>query len=359
MKLIEVNVKKKTKSGIKNKNIKTYKDLKKKFKKVFQTGVFVSILLLISIESYLWYLESNGYLVEPYEYGNRMDISYKINECYNLFNKNENKDKIKVIIIGDSRAETGFDPALLDFFFDKKTISYNLAIFDSAVRFQSLIIKKVIIPKLKPDIIIWEPTVPQDFTDDKLVYGPDERKLETPMGRYYTNNTKHLDFEDLCKYYLFKYSRLYRYRSNLRPNILSINENDNAKIESYKELFDRGFIGFDESLEPENRNFTQESIDFKLDEEAKDIFFDTIEFIEKNTDYYLILNGPNRYTKFISPVLDSIFNNFPQKNFLDLDGETTFLYDYLWMDSNHLNNNGALLFTEYIYTKINRNFKIN
>jgi len=331
-------------------------NLLKRLKTTFKSGFIVSIIILTAIEMYMWYLESNGYLVEPYEYGTRLDISFKINECYELFNKQENQEKLRIVIIGDSRAETGVDPKLLDFYFNKKTISYNLAIFDSAVRFHYFLVEKVIVPKLHPDIIIWEPTVPQDWTDDDK--DADQRKLATPMARYYTENTDYLDFEEFCKYYLFKYSRLYRYRSNLKLNIYGLNKNEKDKIENYEEWFDRGYFKNDEIMIPENQNFTLIDIKFELDDKAEDMFFDAIDFIKENTKFYLIVNGPNRFTKFNSSILEEIFSKISNKRFLDLDGNSDFLSDFLWMNPTHLNENGALLFTFYIYKKINNSFKI-
>ncbi|MFX1383496.1 MAG: hypothetical protein ACFFBP_13725 [Promethearchaeota archaeon] len=325
---------------------------KKKEKKHLVIKTLILILIfLTSVEIYIWFW-SKGDKIEPYEWGSRLDITYKINECYDLFTNREHKDKTKIVIIGDSRPECAFYPKLCDDYFDDKTISYNLAIAGTAIRVQSLLIQKVIIPKLNPDVIIWELTLPQDFADDEQTEKEEDNIMRTSMGRYYTGNTRGLDFEETCFYYLFKYSRIYRYRSNIRPNLFYLNEYEKAKIAYYEDWYERGYFKHYDIVSDINQSFSEVEHVYKLNEDSVDEFFETIEFIEENTDYFLVINGPVLYQKSIYPDIYTILNKLSPKNFLDLNGDELFDYDELWLNHYHLNICGATLYTRLVYEQL-------
>ncbi|MFX1503603.1 MAG: hypothetical protein ACFFDH_21765 [Promethearchaeota archaeon] len=330
--------------------------IKKKKDLIIKTFVLM-IFILISTEAYLWFW-SEGDNIEPYEWGSRLEIPYKVNDCYELFSNPKNRHKTRVLIIGDSRPESAFYPELFDEYFNDKTISYNLAIAGTAIPVQALLINKVIIPKLKPDIIIWEISVPQDFTDDELNLELDERTLNTPMGRYYNQNTKDLDFDELCEYFLFKSSRIYRYRSNLRPDFFYLNEYEKTKIESFKEWYQRGYLKHYDSIYPSDENISEVDCIYKLHKDSVEKYFDTLEILEEKTDFFLIVTGPNRFLKLNFPEISAIFNKLSPKNYLNLNGNETFYNDDFWHNPTHLNIIGASLYTKYLYEKISNNIKI-
>lgn len=330
----------------------------KKKRKNKKDNIIKALILMIFIlcfsEIYVFFWSKND-LIEPYQWGSRNEIPYKINDCYKLFSNPKNEGKTRIVIIGDSRPECAFYPELCDENFDDETISYNLAIPGTGILVQSLIIQKIVIPKLKPDIIIWELSIPQDFEDNKENLELDERTLETPMGRYYTENPDKSDFEELCKYYLLKYSRIYRYRGNLRPDLFYLNEYEKKNIDSFNEWYERGYLKRSETIEPTNENVTEASFIYKLHEESVNKFFDTIETLKDNTDFFLIVSGPNRYLKLVFPDITAILNKLSPKNFLNLNGDDSFYYDDLWCNPTHLNVIGATMYTRLVYEKISLN----
>ena len=334
------------------------KDSKKLFSD-FKKTVIIFLIGYILIEAYLWYLETNEGFVEPYEWGNRNDIPYKISECSKLFAEKENRDKIKIIIIGDSGPESGFNPELLDTLFDKKTISYNLGFYATGVRVQSLIVNEIIIPKLKPDIVIWDLSVPNDFEDSKKVNNQENTTLNHFGARYYSGNTDGLDFEQKCDFYFFKFSRLYRYRQTLMPNIFGLNEKVVGLNELYGRLYDRGWLKHKGSLIIDNNQTTKEEVcNVELNKESRDLFFETIKNLEKKTEYFFIINKPFYKIKIVCPTIYSFYNKLSPKNFLDLNGKEELYFPEIWMNVGHLNEYGANYYTHYIYEKISQNYQI-
>ena len=324
---------------------------KKKLKSIIMKEFLVFIFGLIFIEGFLWRLEQIGYLGIPYEWGIRNDIAFKINDCIELFNDPDNEDKIKIVIIGDSVAECGFNPQYLDMLFNKKTISYNLALAGTASLVHSLIIENFIIPKIKPDIIIWDISHPSVFAEKE-----DDRNnltLSSPMGRYYTGNVEGLNFEALCKFYLLKYSRLYRYRLDLLPFFFGIK---NDVHEYYQSRYDRGWVKKETSLITTERNSTfYNSIPYELDKDAVEMFFDSIKLIQEKTSYFLIVFPPHFKSVLTGSPYYSVIYNYSPKNFLDLNVREDFFLRHLWFDETHLNSNGSLYYTYAIYQKLSQN----
>lgn len=335
-------------------NLSMLKMIKKK-RKIKKDNIIKALILMIFIlcffEIYLFFWSENDN-IEPYQWGSRTEIPYKINDCYELFSNHKHKDKTRIVIIGDSRPECAFYPEICDEYFDDETISYNLAISGTGILVQSFLIQKIVIPKLKPDIIIWELSIPQDFEDNKENLELDERTLETPMGRYYTENPDKSDFEELCKYNLLKYSRIYRYRANLRPDLFYLNEYEKRNIDNFNEWFERGHLKMSETIKTTNENVRDVSFVYTLHEESVNKFFDTIEIMEDNTDFFLIVSGPNRYMKLVFPDITAILNKLSLKNFLNLNGNDSFYHDDLWFNPTHLNVIGATLYTKLVYEKI-------
>ena len=113
------------------------------------------------------------------------------------------------------------DSNIYDMCINNKTISYNLAIEGVGIEVESFLIEQAIEKEFKPDFVIWWVTY-LDFYEH--ISNQDEALIfQSPMGRYHTENTTDLEFEDLCEYYLFKYSRIFRYRTTLLPSIFFFN----------------------------------------------------------------------------------------------------------------------------------------
>ena len=100
---------------------------------VFKT-IFLVIIIFLNVEIGLFICEQNNLLDEPYDWGNRNDIPFKINECNELFRSNPNK--LKIIMIGDSRVNQAFYPEQFDNYFNNETITYNLGFSATGALFQ-------------------------------------------------------------------------------------------------------------------------------------------------------------------------------------------------------------------------------
>jgi len=86
------------------------------------------------------------------------------------------------------RKKEGFDA-----YFNQSTITYNFGIEGTAIRSQSFLLEKVIIPPIDPDAIIWMLNEPYDFeySEENLL---DERiTLDSPMARYYSGDISSTD----------------------------------------------------------------------------------------------------------------------------------------------------------------------
>ncbi len=315
-------------------------------------ALFVCVSILISVEFTLWIMEINDQIDEPYLWGSRNIIAFKINDCRKLFNSDENEDKIRVVAIGDSYLEAAFDPNSFDEFFNNKTISYNFGLQGCAVPFQSFIIQKLIIPKLKPDIVIWSLSVLSDFKEDSRVEGQEKANLNNPMARYYSDNLNDITIDVLPDYLLLKLFRIYKYRLVLLPDLFDLNEDLENEIESYQDDYVRGFDIHYERYNGAAENLTEEIVTSKMAKGRDDDFFAAINALEKEKIDFLVVTKSPYYSKTIFPEVDEIFDKLDSRNFLDLDGNLILSNSSLHYNRNHLNYYGAQVHTNYLCEKL-------
>ncbi|MHA2243974.1 MAG: hypothetical protein ACXADY_03315 [Candidatus Hodarchaeales archaeon] len=319
----------------------------------FIKSILIMIILLSAVEGLLWVLEDKNDLPEPYAWGSRPVVTYKINQCKELFSRRENQGKIKILLIGDSRAQTSFDPHFCDIYFRNLTISYNLGITGFAINAASLVIQKVVIPKIRPDIIIWQIGA-YDFIKNHTSNEGDRIAEMSPNGRYYDNNIEGLDLEGYCEFLLFKYSRIFRYRSVLIPSFLNFDSSLEDNLDLYSGLFDRGYRRRYQILKDvQPTKFLNITVTNEYDEEAESLFLETKDSMIKSDIKFLLVYGPFRNKRMIFPRLDSIFDTFPSDNLINLNGNETFLLNRLYVeDKIHFNQIGAKLHTEIVCKKI-------
>lgn len=328
---------------------------KRKIRKQVLQSLVLTLTILILLEGSLGILEMTNSLPEPYEWGSRQIISWKINECRKLFSQPEHKNKIKVVIVGDSKPQVSFDPHFMDNYFNNITISYNLGFRGIGMRMYSILIQDLIIPKISPDLLVWELNT-HDFVDENFTNRDENFSLTSPMGRYYYQYTEGLDFEGLLEYYLLKYSRIYRYRSIILPSFLYFDSVTLSDIKTYEETYDRGFLRrwgkYNGSQPLKIRNMT---IQRKFLEEGESLFFQTKNAIEAHNISLLIVHGAYRHLKVTYPRFDAILNTLNFDNFLDLNGNETFLDNGLYSpDGKHLNHLGAKVYTSFVCKKLTK-----
>jgi len=319
--------------------------IKKKTKHPVLKTLSVCVLTLMLCEGFLWVLEANNLIIEPYEWGEREDIPFKVNECHALFSKPENQNKVKVLMLGDSRPMTSLNPHKLDTLFNNKTITYNLAIARTSIRFTSVFIQNIVIPKLKPNIVLWDFQIPDDFKEDTNTI-IDDYILTTPMGRYYTNNYTGLDIEGWCEQFLMGFSRIFRYKSNFLQHALNLNLN------SLEQKLVRGYFPLIGTFDSGGAIMQNVTHNYTFYEESETLILNNLEKFNQYSQYHLIITGPYRLFRQLDAKVYSIFNEIPSNNFLDLNGNVSFSNDIFWYNDNHLNPTGADLYTQFVFDKI-------
>lgn len=333
------------------------KEKNRKRKRFEIKSLMIVVIGLLLIESYLWILESNNQLDEPYLWGNRNIVAFKTNECRALFSRDENKDKTKIVIIGDSIALHGINPILLDEFINDNTITYNFAVMGTSIKFQSLLIEKVILPKLKPDFIIWSIYSPADLSYDENLIASEKNIFNSSMARYYSDDLNGCDFDEILDYFLLKVSRIYKYRLSILPFFSYENEEINEELEKFKDDYDNGFQPLYGTYDGDDANNGTVleivgNIQYKYNKQNAQLFLDTIDEIKKNNLNYLIVSCPHRCVKMVHPEADDICNNLDQKHFLNLNGEPVFANNSIYVNFIYTNNLGSQIFTLYVYEKL-------
>jgi len=305
-----------------------FKDKKKVLKIIAMMMVFS-----FSLEISLFCVEQNNLFIEPYNWGNRNEIPFKINECNKLFS--ENPDKYKVIFIGDSMGEMAFDPITFDNFFNQTTISYNLAFQAVGVMFESLLLD-IILDQISPDFVIWQVNI-----KDLSISGveDDAAILSNPMPRYHQDNWE--GFFIAAKF-LMKNSLIYRSRLLLPSTWTS--------ILYYKSRFSRGLWSTSNRIEIVNET---EQIEWNapfFSEGAVKINA-TIQDLEKRNISYLFLNSPQYKQNISFYEFDNLMNSYSENQYLNLQGNESFDNNDFY-NKNHLNKYGAEKCTTYICEKI-------
>ncbi|MHA1646357.1 MAG: hypothetical protein ACTSVL_02190 [Promethearchaeota archaeon] len=305
-----------------------FKDKKKVLKIIGMMMVFS-----FSIEISLFCVGQNNLFIEPYNWGNRNEIPFKINECNKLFS--ENPDKYKVIFIGDSMGEMAFDPITFDNFFNQTTISYNLAFQAVGVMFESLLLD-IILDQISPDFVIWQVNI-----KDLSISGVEDDAvlLSNPMPRYHQDNWEGFD---IAAKFLMKNSHIYRSRL-LLPSTW-------ASILYYKSRFSRGLWSTSNRIEFVNETEQIEWIAPFFSEGAVKIN-DTIQDLEKRNIPYLFLNSPQYKQNISFYEFDNLMNSYSENQYLNLQGNESFDNTDFY-NNNHLNKYGAEKCTTFLCEKI-------
>lgn len=315
-------------------------------------AIAITFIIFFSVERFLFILDSNNLIDEPYLWGNRSEIAYKLNKCKELFNNPKHKNKLKILIVGDSVGELAFDPFKFDNLSENKTISYNLCITQTAVRFQSFFIKKVIIPKFEPDFIIWTLTIPYDFADIENVNKYEAELLNSKIVRYYNIDFRGLNAIDFFDLLLIKISRIYKFRFSFLPEQFLLTSDLDGIIEDYENLYKRDFWRSFRVYDEDNESMHDVYIDMKFHNESEILFFNTLDFIEYHDTRFLVVVNPARNMNIVYPPVDELFNKLESEKILNLNGNESFMDNNLNHNINHLNYYGAQLYTEFIYRKI-------
>ena len=299
-----------------------------------------ALIILAGFELTLTILESNNQLEEPYDWRNRLDIGYKINQCIQLFK--ENPEKIKVLVIGDSRVQQALWSRKFDSYFNNRTITYNLAFPATGTLFQSYLLRYVGLPKMKPDVLIWDfshtdvENTTFQINENSVIFG-------LPASRYYFDYTCNITLNEAIDYFLMKTFRIYRYRTLFYYNQI---------VDLALNLFENGFLfnnGTYHDTHTQLYNVTTFSPDLptltEINETRRCL-------IEKNI-LHLVISPPHNYARFVNVAIQQIYNQFGQQYFLDLNGNESLTPDVLYYNEGHLNPAGAEIYTRFVCEKLN------
>lgn len=323
-------------------------------------AVILCFIIVVGSDSILRVLDAYGMLWEPNDWGNRPNVASKINECMGLFNQNQGK--FKIVAIGDSMIEMALDPVLLDSYFDNKTITYNFGIAGTAVRFQKVYLEKVILPKLKPDFVIWHFN-PVDFWNWTPVNEEEWEILGSSMGRYHTENTTGLDFFGQVNQFLLHNSPLYKNRGYFVPPWFDFSIYWGliapSNVNGYWRTYDQQYTSNDTMII--NRPGITPNVDgypVSFDTLSASQLLESLSFIEAKGLDYLVVYGPFNHFNYSFPELDSLFESIPQWQFLNLNGNESLMWDELYYNFNHLNAYGSHIFTQFVFEKVKNQIEI-
>ncbi|MHA1146648.1 MAG: hypothetical protein ACTSR8_00200 [Promethearchaeota archaeon] len=322
------------------------------FKYVNKKALITCFLLILSVEIVLRVMEFNNMFDEPYLWESRNEIPFKLNDCKKIFNDPENKDKIKIVVVGDSYLEGAFDPITFDNLTNEKTISYNFGIKGTAVPTQALLIKELIIKKLNPDIIIWTLSIVGDFKENEKVERQEFYNLDSAIARSYSNNLAWCTIDTFFKWCLIKTFSIYKYRQFLFPKLFNLNDNLTKELNQYKDEYIRGFRILNDTYPGKNQNVTESTTTSNLAEGRKDLFLEIIDEFKRNKIDFLVISKSNHFDELRFPPVDDLFNSLDKKNFLDLNGNVNLSYNENCHNYNHINYKGAQIFTKYVAEKL-------
>jgi hypothetical protein len=309
--------------------------------------VLVIVLIMGSLEITLDFLQFNNTLGEPYQWGDRSDIPFKINEARSLFSGYSSRT-VKILIYGDSRAEYDVDPRVIDTFFHNSTISYNLGLSATSNKFQTFLLKNTVLSRDKPDLLIW--IVSQnDFDTDNFTISQDAHNFGEPMGRYYSGNVSGLDWQGLCDFALLKISSIYRYRDVFFPRAIF----GSAYTYDWSTNLDRGYARtYEQNYSSNASSIVNSTFGVGFDTESAQDFLDTLDFLENMKIPYLIVLPPWNYVHQVNLPLDVLCSQIQGNSLLDLNGNLSIAPDAYYFNTAHLNSYGAKVCTTFICAKI-------
>ena len=72
----------------------------------------------------------------------------------------------------------------------------------------------------------------------------------------------------------------------------------------------------------------------------------------KNNIPHLIISPSHNHIRWITPKVQEAFKSLGDEYYLDLNGNETLMYDELYYNKDHLNFEGAQIYTQFVYEKM-------
>ncbi|GAB4323707.1 MAG: hypothetical protein Kow0069_28910 [Promethearchaeota archaeon] len=311
-------------------------------------GAILAIILLGVVELTFRSLEARGALGEPYDWGSRNRIPFKLNEARRLFNSNPGK--LRVVMLGDSRPELAFDPFQFDDAFNDTTIAYNLAESGTGVRFQAAYLRHVVLPVLHPDIVVWEINN-NDFKQDPPHDQQEAHVLSQPGMRFHSGDLSGASLKEMVKWLLSKVSTAYHHRRDLQPAEFPGSEESYEKI--YGSIYERGYWdsrrkGCDSGLD----RMINVTHNLRVHPNAAAAFLEALNLLERRGVQFVVVYGPFNHYRHDVPEIRELLNHVPDSRLLELNGEPSLADDGLYYNPFHLNAYGASIYTSFVIEKV-------
>ena len=252
---------------------------------------------------------------------------------FGLINKIINGPEEKVLVFGSSRAKYHYNSKEIES--NSKMTCYNAGFNGRGILLSNILIK-LLLQKSKPSVIILD----INFLDK--TYAEEHRKLDImkPLYSQFNEVKELLDRNNLYEK-VRHLSRSYPYNATIPACI-------ERKIDKNKEDQRKGFLSIKGTILKKNEAFDSES-NKEMDPELEKMLYEICDVANDKNVKLIVCISPS-LSKFNSLSVNRIAENLKNKDvdFFDFSSDETFKNQKMFYDEHHLNEDGALLFSQRI-----------